>query len=357
MSQSDLVIVIMAGGAGKRFWPLSTERCPKQFLALFGDRSLLRMCYERIAGLVPPERVLALTSHSHVGIVARQLPELARENVIGEPVRRDTAAAVSLAAFVCKRRFGNPVIATLTADHLITPADRFTKTLLSAVRAAEKGEALYTLGVKPASPSTAYGYLERGPLAFDDDGIRHYTLNGFREKPDIETARQYVESGRYFWNSGMFVWRTDTIIEQIRTHLPGHAKALEPVGAAWGTGRWKPSLKKTFARLDTISIDYGVMERAPAVMCAEADFSWNDVGGWNALEDILPADDAENASRGTLVTLDSRGNLVYCENPDETVMTIGISDLVIVRAGKRTLVAHRDRVEDIKRLVDDHPDL
>ena len=351
---TDYVVVIMAGGAGKRFWPLSTEENPKQFLTLFDDRSLLRMSYDRIAGLVPPARVLVLTNRDYVAKVAEQLPELPVENIIGEPCRRDTAAASVFAAFICRARYGNPVIATLTADHLIEPTDIFQKTLLSAVRAAAKEDILYTFGVPPTCPATGYGYLERGKLMLDDDGIRHYALSRFEEKPDSEKARQYVASGNYFWNSGRFVWRTETIIDRIYEDLPGHARHLEPLMEHDGAGTWENALEKAFQEIPAISIDYGILERAPSVRRVETAFSWSAAGGWNSLRSYLPVDEAGNVTRGAILTLDAQENLIYCEESDETVMAIGVQDLVIVRAGTKTLIVHRDRIEDIKKLVAEH---
>ena len=181
----DTVIVIMAGGVGTRFWPLSTDETPKQFLRLFGDRSMMQECYERIRGVVEPDRVLVLTSCDYIAMVREQLPAIPAENIIGEPMRRDTAAAVALSALICRKRFGNPVIVTLTADHFIEPVDLFLKTLQSAVRAASDNDVLYTFGIRPAFPATGYGYLERGSHIMTDNGIEHYGLLTFKEKPDM----------------------------------------------------------------------------------------------------------------------------------------------------------------------------
>jgi mannose-1-phosphate guanylyltransferase len=347
----DILVTILAGGDGKRFWPLSTQENPKQFLALLGDRSFLQMSYDLIADIVPKERVLVLTNREYVGKVAAQLPSLPPENIIGEPLRKDTAAALSLAAFLSRARFGNPVMITLTADHLIAPREKFRKTILSAASAAAKKEVLYTIGIPPAYPATGYGYLEKGGLLFEDDGISHYELRGFREKPCLEAACRYLEEGNCLWNSGMFIWQTDTIIAQIRAHLPRHAEVFDTIMPAWDTSYWNTALADAFRMIDPISIDYGVMEKAQDIRCVEAAFTWSDIGGWNSLREYLPEDKADNAHRGHLLTLDAGGNLVYCENPDETVMAIGVNDLVIVRVGGKTLIAHRDRLEDIKKLA------
>ncbi|MDY6863569.1 MAG: sugar phosphate nucleotidyltransferase, partial [Thermodesulfobacteriota bacterium] len=200
----NLVGIIMAGGTGTRFWPLSTEEKPKQFLNLFGDRSLLQKSYDRILPVIKPERILILTNKNFVGLVKEQLPQLPDENIIGEPQKRDTAAAVTLAALLCKKKFKNSVMAILTADHLIEPGESFRKILISAAKEAEKENILYTVGINPAYPATAYGYLELGERVYMGGGIKHYKLLGFKEKPGLDEARKYLEAGNYYWNSGIF---------------------------------------------------------------------------------------------------------------------------------------------------------
>jgi len=349
----DLVVIIMAGGVGTRFWPLSTKEMPKQFLNLFDDRTLLQKSYDRISSLVLPQRILILTNAAFVSIVKEQLPEIPEENIIGEPARRDTAAPVGLAAFLCRKRYGNPVIVTLTADHLIEPVHLFRQTLLSAARRASEDNALYTFGIVPTYPATGYGYLERGAQIGDDGGIQHFQLLRFKEKPDTETARKYVESGQFYWNSGMFVWTADAIIAEIEEHLPDHANALSTAVSFDQEPGWDNALKEAFASIHRVSIDFAIMEKSKKVCCVASDFSWNDVGGWLALRSCLPNDEAGNCCRGQAMMLDSSGNLVFCEDPDETIMLVGVEDLVIVRTMGKTLITHKDRTEDIKKLVEE----
>lgn len=348
----DLVVVIMAGGVGTRFWPLSTKEKPKQFLDLFGDRTLLQKSFDRVADLVPPERILVLTNAAFISIVKEQLPLIPVDNIIGEPIRKDTAAAVALAAALCRKRFGNPVIATLTADHLIEPVDLFQKTLLSVAHRAADDNALYTFGIEPTNPATGYGYLERGDQIADDNGIRHFRIVRFKEKPDLKTAREYVESGRFYWNSGMFVWTADAILKEIEIHLPNHVKALSGAVPFDKTPEWDHALKKAFESLEAVSIDYAVMEKAQRVSCVASRFSWRDVGGWLALKTYLPEDEAGNYCRGNILTLDATDNLVFCEDPEDTTILIGVEDLVVVRAGPLTLITHKDRTEDLKMLIE-----
>jgi len=347
----QLVAVIMAGGMGTRFWPLSTRQKPKQFITLFGQRSLLQMSFDRLSGLVPPERILVLTNAAHVALVEEQLPELPRGHVIGEPIRRDTAAAVALAAVLVQKRFGDSVILTLTADHLIEPTDLFQKNLISAARQVAENNVFYTFGIKPAFPATAYGYLETGARIADDGGIEHFELKQFKEKPDAGTARLYVESGRFLWNSGMFVWQAAAILEEVRKWLPKHFEALSPLGLHDATPGWQKALEEAFSAIQPISIDYGVMEKTKTPLrCVASRFSWTDVGGWPAMWDFLNRDALGNANRGEVRALDSSGNLVFCEMPDETVALIGVNDLIVVRSGNRTLVARKDQVDRLKEL-------
>lgn len=354
----DLAVVIMAGGAGTRFWPLSTEQRPKQFLNLFGEHTLLQQSYRRVEGLVPPERVLVLTNQRFVSQVCEQLPEIPRQNIIGEPLRRDTAAAVALAALLCRRRFGNPAMAVLTSDHLIQPVDRFHLTLLSAVRAvgtSEGAEALYTFGIHPSYPATGYGYLQRGEKVLTDQGIEHYELLKFREKPDRRTAERYLDSGQFLWNSGMFVWSTEAILAELAAHLPNHLEQLEPALEHDGTPAFDEALGGAFEALQPISIDFGVMEKARRVRCVASGFDWSDVGGWPALEGLLEQDATANSHRCRLFVQGAGHNLVFCEDRDEVVALVGVDDLVVVRAGNRTLVVRRDSTEQIKQLVKDLP--
>ncbi|HQL88993.1 MAG TPA: sugar phosphate nucleotidyltransferase [Syntrophales bacterium] len=351
--EKRLVAVIMAGGMGTRFWPLSTPARPKQFVTLFGERSLLQMSFDRLRGLVPPERILVLTNAAHVAIAREQLPELPEGHIIGEPVRRDTAAAVALAAVLVRERFGDSVILTLTADHLIEPTEIFQQDLVSAARQVAAADVFYTFGIRPAYPATVYGYLETGAAVAADDGIEHFELRQFKEKPDLETARRYVDSGRFLWNSGMFVWKAATILREIRTWLPGHSEALEPLGGCDGTPRWQEALEKAFAGIRPISIDYGVMEKTRTPLrCVASRFSWSDVGGWPALGDLLARDSRGNAVRGTLRAIDASGNLVFSEAPGETVALIGVEGLIVVRSGNRTLVARKEDADRIRELLE-----
>jgi mannose-1-phosphate guanylyltransferase len=349
--QDELVGVIMAGGVGSRFWPASTQDRPKQFLSFFGENSLMQQSYDRLAAMLPPERILVLTSCDYVGLARLQLPDLPPENVIGEPLRRDTAAAVTLAASIAANRFDDPVMAIVTADHIIEPIEDFSATLLSAARAAASGDVLYTFGIQPDHAATGFGYLELGDEVLVDDEVVHSELVRFVEKPDQGTAQRYIDSGKFLWNSGMFVWRTSAILEEVERQLPEHAQRIEHAVRRDGHPDFDAALVEAFEPLDKVSVDFGVMENARNVRCAAATFIWHDVGSFTALADHLPIDDSGNAHRARLYGLDAHNNIVFSEDGDEVIAIVGADDLVIVRAGKRTLVAPRERAEDIKKLV------
>ncbi len=343
---SDLVSIIMAGGAGTRFWPVSTESRPKQFLPLLGERTLLQQSADRVQGLT--ENVLVLTAGHYVELVKQQLPQA---QVVGEPMRRDTAAAVALAALLCRKLYGDCTMLTLTADHRIEPKERFQACLVSAARGARENGRLYTFAIPATRPETGYGYLELGTrLEGVPDGLRHHELLSFREKPDRATAEQFLQDGRFYWNSGMFCWTVSSILAEFELQLPGHLEALGSAVEAYGTPRFEAELQKGFAELKPISVDYAIMEKAQRRAAVVADFDWSDVGGWLALEPFLHRQDG-NAHRGRLAEVDARDNIVFCESDAELVSLVGVENLVVVRSGNRTLVAHRDRLEEVKKLV------
>lgn len=344
------VVTIMAGGAGTRFWPLSTEERPKQFLSLVGERSLLQMSFDRVRGLVPLDQVMVLTNESYEDLVAAQLPEIPRRHIIGEPSRRDTAAAVALAALMTEHRFGPAIMVLLTADHVISPLENFQAALREAVEGAQQG-GLYTLGIRPTYPATGFGYLQMGqPLA--GGRLPHFRVDRFKEKPSQEVAEVLLESGNYFWNSGMFVWRSDQILEEFSRNLPAHLEILGPVMPSMGTEKGALELRAAFDKLERISVDYAILEKATDVRAVIPDITWDDVGGWRAVAQYLSLDNSGNRLHGSVWSEEANHNVVFSEDPEEKVLLLGVEDLVVVRSGKRTLVAHRDRLDSLKLAVD-----
>ena len=342
--------VIMAGGAGTRLWPLSRSARPKQLLKLFGGKSLLGEAYDRVAKLVPPEAIHIITNRMHLDLIAKELPDLPADNLIGEPQGRDTANAVGLAAAVLRQRDPDAVMGIFTADHIIRPMDNFVAAVDRAFAVAEQhADALVTMGIRPTRPEIAYGYVKRG--AQIADGV--FEVERFTEKPKLPLAEEYVASGQYYWNSGMFTWQVDTILDQLAQHLPKSHEGLSKIAAAWSTPQREPTLDQVFPTLEKISIDFAVMERAPRVLAVEMDCQWIDVGSWTALEAVLPPDNNGNVlAANRTVNLNSRNNIVVTED-NHLIATIGVQDLIIVHSPNATLVCKKDDAQAIKEMVDE----
>ncbi len=340
--------VIMAGGAGVRLWPLSRKSRPKQTLRLFDGQSLLRHAFERLAGLLPPERIHVIASDAHMVFVAEELPDLPSANLFGEPVGRDTANAVGLAAAILHDRDPDAVIGTFTADHVITPLDRFHADVKRAYETAEEhSDALVTLGVRPTRGDTNYGYIRRGrPIR---EGV--FEVEKFTEKPSLASAMKYVSTGDYYWNSGMFVWRASTILGQLERHLPQSHDAVREIAAAWTTRDRRAKLDNIYPKLTPISIDFAVMERADRVLVVELGCQWVDVGSWPIMHSIIRPDADGNVSAcPRVVHLGSRGNIVVSAD-EHLIATIGVDDLIIVHSPDATLICTRRDAQGIKELV------
>lgn len=346
--------VILAGGYGERFWPASTAARPKQLLSLLGDRTMLEMAVDRLDGLIPPERVLVLTSADLVEATAEAAPSLAAENIIGEPMRRDTAAAVALAAAVVKARDSQGVFCILTADHVMGDLGRFRATLREGLELASTEHVLITIGITPRHPATGYGYIEAvtahdGTTDGPDGEIEFRRVERFVEKPDRATAERYVASGDFWWNSGMFMWSADSVRAAFVAHRPELAAFIDEMVPTVDTSGFANALEAGFEPLEKISIDYALMERADNIVMAVGTFAWDDVGSWPAVGNHLETDDAGNAFMGELETLDASSNVVISEG--RLTALIGVDDLVVVHTDRATLICPKDRAEEVKKLV------
>jgi len=351
--------VIMAGGKGERFWPLSTSRHPKQVLTLVGVKPMLAMAVDYLQGLIPPERIIVITSAELVKVTAEAAPCLPRENIIGEPVGRDTAAVCALACALVGAKDKNAVFCMMTADHIIGNLDVFRKTIAEGFRIAEAEDVLITMGIKPATPNTGYGYIEAGKRVSSKDGVSFFRANRFVEKPDVETAKKYLAAGNFYWNSGMFIWSVKALEKALNAHVPD----LGAVTKRMTTVAWTPSfdreLAAAYADLRRISVDYALMEKAGNILMAEGTFKWDDLGAWPSLANHVAADANGNTVLGQCEGMDSTGNIVVSR--DRLTALIGVKDLVVVHTDKVTLICPRDRAQEVKRMVqrlaDGHKDL
>lgn len=340
----DFYPVILAGGSGERFWPLSRRARPKQFLTLDDTgRSLLQATADRLAAVSGGfDRLLVVTGSDYRTQVLDQLPELPIENLIVEPTPRDTAPAVLSAALAVQALDPGAVMGVFPADHTIADSAAFAGVLARAVALAASGELLVTLGIEPTFAATGYGYIERGEPLAGEGGA--YRVNRFTEKPDAEQAARFLASGRYSWNSGMFVWSVRAILAAYARHAPQMHAALS---AVWGQ---RARLREVFPDLEKISIDYAILERAQNVAVIPAEFGWDDLGDWNALERLMKAEGA-NVAVGQHLGLDTDGAILYTEGGNDLIVTIGLEDVVVVRTAEVTLVVRKDRTQDIKKIV------
>lgn len=342
--------VILAGGRGERFWPLSTSQRPKQLLSLVGERSLLAQAVDRLEGLIPPERVYVITNEDLVEASGKAAPELPPENIIGEPFGRDTAAAAALGAALVKAKDPAASFCILTADHIIGDLDLYRATLSEGLDLAQREEVLITIGIQPAEPSTAYGYIEATNETYSAAGIHFLKADRFVEKPDARTAKEYLDSGRFFWNSGMFVWSVHALQAALARHRPVLAEMIDRLVPTVGKGDFLPALAKEYEALEKISIDYALMEKADNILMARGTFAWDDVGSWPALENHFDPDAEGNIAIGDCAAVEADGNIVYSKG--RLTALIGVKDLVVVQAEDVTLICPRERAQDIKKMVE-----
>lgn len=347
-----LYAMIMAGGGGTRFWPKSRNATPKQFLNFQGSRSLLRGTLDRMLPLVDPNRTLVITGEAYVEETARQLPELDRESIVGEPFRRDTAPCVGLGAALIHRHDPNATMIVVPADHLIEPEREFHRTVQAAAQFAdEHPEALFTFGIRPTNASTNYGYIHRGEPLGSSNGVPLYRVSQFKEKPNAETARQFLDSGEYDWNAGIFVWKVPAILSNLRASRPDIHDAVMTIAAAWDSPDRDRVFRETYAAIRGTSIDYAVMESAPIRMVLQAPYQWDDVGSWLALERHNPHDAAGNTVQGRHLGIDTTGCVISSEGR-HLIATINVSDLLIVQVGDATLVARKQDEARVKEIVE-----
>ncbi|MDF7808161.1 sugar phosphate nucleotidyltransferase [Pontiellaceae bacterium B12219] len=341
--------VIMAGGKGERFWPLSTSKCPKQLLALVGDKPLIAQAVDRLEGLVPPENVFVVTNADLVEATRKAAPLLPPENVVGEPIGRDTAAAVACGGALVKAKDPNGVFAVLTADQVMRDLNIFSNTLKGGMDLAETNDILVTIGIKPTYPATGFGYIESGDHFQTSEKVDFKKAVRFVEKPDEVTATGYLETGTFFWNSGMFIWSVQTLEKAFQTHCPEMFELMSVLSGYAKDGQIIEGMNATYPNLGKISVDYALMEKADNIVMACGTFYWDDVGAWPALENHFDQDASGNTAIGQVELLDSAQNIILSKN--HLTAVIGVSDLIVVQAEGVTLVCPKDRAQDIKKMV------
>ena len=356
------VAVVMAGGSGERFWPLSRRSTPKQLLPLTeSGQTLLQESVERVAGVIPPERVFIITS-AQIRDAAAAACSVPGENVLAEPCKRNTAGCLAFAAAHVMARFGVPAeqitMTVLTADHRIGDADAFCDCVRAALETVERQPALGVVGIAPTRPETGYGYIElpedAAPAFVSPEGVGVYPVLRFHEKPDAEKAAEFVASGRYLWNSGMFFWTLSTFLAELRHASPGHAAAVTAMTDALRRND-AARVDAEFTALHNISIDYALMEKARNIVMARGDFEWEDIGSWEAVGRIFPHDENGNVVNGDAVLIDTRDSIVF-KTPaaaDIAVATLGLDNIVVVVTGDAVLVMPRDRAQDVRKVVEE----
>ncbi|MBO7166979.1 MAG: mannose-1-phosphate guanylyltransferase [Kiritimatiellae bacterium] len=339
--------VILSGGKGERFWPLSTPDKPKQFLSVFGGKSLIRQAMERLLPIIPKSRILIITSKDLLKATYKELPEIPKANIIAEPCRRDTAAAVATACGIIEKRSGEEAVgAILTADHLMADEEAFRKVLIDAVRAARETDNIVTMGVNPSYPATGFGYIKVKNKAELKTDTTFFKVHKFVEKPNNKTAKRYFSNKSYVWNAGMFVWSVKTMKSLLMQHTPELAILEANLKDEKNTAE---VLSVFYPQLTPISFDYAIMEKTKKILVSKGDFGWDDVGTWTSADKHMQIDGRGNAVRGDVTLLDVSDSVILSDGP--CVATLGLKNIVIVATKDSILVASKTRVQDLKSLI------
>ncbi len=343
--------VLMAGGVGTRFWPRSRARRPKQILNIFGGETMIQATYARIQGLVKPENVLVVTNQEQQALIQAQLPALPESAFLAEPIGRNTAPCIGLAAVHILARDPEGIMIVLPADHLIGDVAEFQYVMGIATRFVAKHGGLLTLGIEPSEPATGYGYIQRGEAVATLDGHTVYRVKTFAEKPNYETACRFLESGDFYWNSGMFIWKARTILKEIQEKLPEIYHGLEKVREALGTPGYWQAVEDMYRRIRGISIDFGVMQTAREVYVIPTDMGWSDVGSWDAVYDISPKNKQKVAGEfRDIVTVNGSESYIYA--PGKVVALVGVRNLIVVDTEDALLICKRNAAQNVKEAVE-----
>ncbi len=341
----------MAGGRGERFWPRSRRFYPKQLLPITGKRTMIQETVRRISSLIPRDNIFIVAGEELAKEIRKQLPELKRNNLILEPFGRNTASAIGLAAITIEKINREAIMVVLPADHLIKEKRKFLRTISTAVEVAKEGK-LVTLGITPTRADTGYGYIESGkrieiPGTRKDTQI--YMVRRFVEKPDEAKAKEYLRNGKYLWNSGMFIWKVEAILQGIKEHMFELYQGLVEISRARGVSSKKKVILRVYREIESISIDYGVMEKSKNIAVVKADFHWDDVGSWLSMERIYKKDREENVIQGKFIGIDTSRCVIVGDK--QLIATVGVSDLIVVSTPEAVLISSRKSAQDVKKLV------
>ena len=341
-----ITAVIMAGGRGERFWPKSRNSCPKQFLSLTSDgETMIQKTVRRLLPLVEISDIFIVTNAAYNSLVAAQLPDIPKENILSEPAARNTAPCIAFAAAVINKKYDDAIMMVLPSDHLIGLEDIYINTLKKAAKVASKNGNLVTIGITPEYPETGYGYINFG--SEDDNGA--YMVERFVEKPDLATAEMYFTSGKYLWNSGMFVWKLSTILDNIKNLMPDIYEGAIKIGEAYGTPQFNDVLVKEFTAFRSESVDFGIMEKAKNIYTIPGSCGWDDVGSWLAVERINKTDTDKNYISGNVISVASRHTTIC--GGKRLIAAVGLEDVIIVDTDDAVLVCSKNSTQDVKKVI------
>ncbi|MDD4607025.1 MAG: sugar phosphate nucleotidyltransferase [Patescibacteria group bacterium] len=343
--------LILAGGGGTRLWPVSREKYPKQLQALFGQKTLIQQTFERLNQGFKSENILISTNYQQVKHIQKQLPKLNQSNFILEPMPRGTAAAIGLAAFKIYQQDPTGILITINSDHYIKDSQEYIRVLKQVEQVVKDNpQQTVLVGIETAYPEVGYGYIERGEKMFTVGKEKIYKVKKFKEKPDIKTAENYFSHPDYFWNPAIFCWRVDYLIDLFKRYLPDQYKIFKKIQPAIGTRHEKKVLKTEFAKLQPVSIDYGIMEKTKEILMLIGKFEWLDIGHWRAVKEMMGVSQEDSVIKGKHIALESAGNLVYSES-NKLVTTLGIKDLVIIDTPDILLICPKERSQEVKSII------
>jgi mannose-1-phosphate guanylyltransferase len=345
----NLYVVLMAGGVGVRFWPYSRNTKPKQFLDVLGTgKTLLQSTYDRFSTICPKENIYVVTHQEHTHLVHDQLPDLHASQILGEPMRKNTAACIAYASYRIQQQNKDAVIVVSPSDHLILKEEEFHEIILKAAEQAKDQDKLLTLGITPTRPETGYGYIQYLP-----DKKLAKKVKTFTEKPELSMAKQFLDSGDFVWNSGIFIWGVQAIVQALQEHLSEMAEVFEECIPAFNTPEETEAIERTYGQCKNISIDYGVMEKATNVFVCLGNFTWSDLGSWGSIHEISPKDEFNNVVKGKALMYDTRNSIVRASSPDKLIVVQGLNGYLVAEFGNVIIVCEKDQEDQFRRFVND----